>query len=140
VAGPTLADTSRWTVGDPAAAGPVLDELAEKADVVVLLAYKADETARALAKKHDVDVVVDTDAHREFVDPERVGGAAHVASHYQTMRAGELRLELKNGRVKSGVDRKIDLDPDMPDDPALAKLTRQARKEIDGVQKEMYGP
>jgi hypothetical protein len=42
--------------------------------------------------------------------------------------------------VKAAVDRKIDLDPEMPDDPALAKLTRQARKEVDAVQQGMYGP
>jgi 2',3'-cyclic-nucleotide 2'-phosphodiesterase (5'-nucleotidase family) len=142
IAGPgvTLSDTSRWTVSDPATVGPVLEELAGKADVVVLLAYKAEDAAKALARKHDVDVIVETNAHREFVDPERVGSAARVASHYQTMRAGELRLTLEKGRVKAAVDRKIDLDPDMPDDPALAKLTRQAREEVDAVQQGMYGP
>ncbi|MFZ5476180.1 MAG: hypothetical protein ACOZNI_05340 [Myxococcota bacterium] len=135
-AAPTLGDTSRWSARDP---GPVLDELAGKADVVVLLAYKATDAARALAKRHDVDVVVDTDAHREFLDPVLQGRTAWVFSHYQTMRAGELRLRLDGDGVVGGVDRKVDLDPEMPDDPALARMTREARAEIDREQRRIYG-
>lgn len=136
---PSMGDAAPYVVGDPAAAAPVVAELATKADVVVLLAWQAADAARAVAQKAGVDVVVDAAAHREFEEPARVGGAAWVYAHYETMRVGELRLDVQDGAVAGGLDRKIDLDPDLPDDPALAKLTRQARAEIDEAQKAMYG-
>lgn len=137
---PSMGEAAPYTVADPMSAAPVVAELATRADVVVLLAWQAADAARAIAKEAGVDVVVDAAAHREFVEPARVGDAAWVYAHYETMRVGELRLDVEDGAVVGGLDRKIDLDPDMPDDPALAKLARQARAEIDEAQKALYGP
>jgi 2',3'-cyclic-nucleotide 2'-phosphodiesterase (5'-nucleotidase family) len=139
--GTTLGDAAGYTIGDPAAAGPVLDELAAQADVVVLLAYHAPDVARDLAKHHPgIDVVIDADQHRDFLEPARVGHAVWAFSHYETMRAGELRLSLADGAVRGALDRKIDLDPDMPDDPAIATIARQAKTAIDREQHRIYGP
>jgi 2',3'-cyclic-nucleotide 2'-phosphodiesterase (5'-nucleotidase family) len=138
--GQTLTDVPGYTVGPPARAGKVIDELAAQSDVVVLLAYQATEAAKALAESHpDIDVVVESARHSEFAEPFYVGRAVWVLAHYQTMRAGELRLHMTDGRVAGAIDRKIDLDPDMPDDPALLALSRKARIELDAAQEKLYG-
>lgn len=130
-----------WTIGPVADAAPVLEALAREVDVVVLLSYQAAEGAEALARSTGVvDVVVDAALHREQAEPRFVRGTAWVDAHYQTLRAGELRLDLDGGRVRAGLDRKVDLDPQMPDEPTLARLARQARGEIDAAQRAMYGP
>ncbi len=139
--GQTLSETPGYTVAPPASAGAVLDALAEQVDTIVLLSYQATEEAKALAEKHAaVDVVVDAARHQEFEQPFYVGKAAWVLSHFQTMRLGELRLNLADGRVIGGVSRSIDLDPEVPDDPALLALTKKARAELDAAQQAMYGP
>ena len=137
--GQLLSDTPAFTIAPPQSAGPVIDALAKEADVVVLLAYQSSEVAKALAAEHPVDVVIDAAMWRDYVDPSYVGGATWVASSFQTMRLGELRLLLRDGGVVGGVSRHIDLDPDVPDDPTLAALTREARAELDREQQAIYG-
>lgn len=140
-AGLTMSDTPGYAIGPATAAAATIDELAAQADVVVLLAYEATDAARALVRGHPaIDVVVDAGQHATFLEPVLLGHAVWVFSHYQTMRVGELRLSLAEGRVTAALDRKIDLDPDMPDDPALLKMTREARTAIDVEQKALYGP
>lgn len=138
--GETLTQVPGYSVAAPARAGAVLAELAEHADVIVLLAFQATDAARALAASHpQVDVVIDAHQHTEFMSPTYVNQAAWAYSHYQTHRAGELRLSLADGQVVGGVDRKIDLDPDMPDDRALLDLSRAARVELDAAQRALFG-
>lgn len=137
--GTTLAAPAGYTLAPPEAAGPTLDALAKEADVVVLLAYQATDAAKALAAAHPVDVVIDAAMHRDYLDATYVGNAVWVANNFQTMRLGELRLDLTDGRVVGGLARHVDLDPDMPDDPALAALTKKARAELDAAQQALYG-
>jgi 2',3'-cyclic-nucleotide 2'-phosphodiesterase (5'-nucleotidase family) len=137
--GQLLSETPGFTIAPPQSAGPVLDALAKEVDVVVLLAYQATDVAKALALEHPVDVVIDAAMWRDYVDPAYAGGAAWVATSFQTMRLGELRLLVSDGAVVGGVARHVDLDPDVPDDPALAALTRKARVELDREQQAIYG-
>jgi 2',3'-cyclic-nucleotide 2'-phosphodiesterase (5'-nucleotidase family) len=131
-----------------AAAGPVLEELARTSDVVVLLAHGADEAARALAKAHPaLDVVVHTGLHRDLLAPARSSEAVWAFSHYQTMRLGELRLDLgpakaRKGpglRVEGALDRKIDLDATLAGDPALEAAQAAARGAVDAEQQKLFG-
>jgi 2',3'-cyclic-nucleotide 2'-phosphodiesterase (5'-nucleotidase family) len=131
-----------WTREDPVRAGVrAVAALATQADVVVLLAYRAPEAAAAVAEASPaLDVIVDTALHREHLPPARLGRAVRVGSHYQGMRAGELRLRLDaEGHVVTALDRTIDLDPTMPDSPALAAMQAQARDEVDRVQRQIFG-
>jgi 2',3'-cyclic-nucleotide 2'-phosphodiesterase (5'-nucleotidase family) len=140
--GVTLSEPPGTTMADPVeAAGPVLAELAGKADVVVLLSYQGEAWAQRLAQAHPaVDVVVDANLHRDAVPPATVGRAAWVRSSYETMRAGELRLDLDaQGAVVGARDRKIDLDPDMPGRPDLTALQVEARRVVDAEQQRIFG-
>jgi 2',3'-cyclic-nucleotide 2'-phosphodiesterase (5'-nucleotidase family) len=118
-----------------------LRELAPQVDVLVLLAYQATDVAREIALAvPELDVVIDTNMHQAFYAPERVGEALWLRSHNQTMRLGELRLMAEDGGgVELVVDRKIDLDPEIPDSPRLAALVTQARDEIEAAQKLAFG-
>jgi 2',3'-cyclic-nucleotide 2'-phosphodiesterase (5'-nucleotidase family) len=138
--GETLTTLDGYAVTPPEDAGPVLDALAAESDVVVLLAYQATEAAKALAQGHAVDVVVDANLHREWQAPFYVGHAAWVLAQFQTLRLGELRLRLTKGAVTGGLGRQIDLDPEMPDDPVLLAIQKQARTALDAAQRAIYGP
>ena len=138
--GVTFLPTPGFVVREPvAAAGPLLEALDAEADLVVLLAYGDPEAASKLARKGHVDVVIDTNLHREAASPFRVGDAVWVYSHFETMRLGELRLEVAEGRVVRALDRKIDLDPTVPEEPALSAIAATARAEISLAQKTLFG-
>jgi 2',3'-cyclic-nucleotide 2'-phosphodiesterase (5'-nucleotidase family) len=137
--GATLGDAPGFVARPPASAAAALEELSKQVDVVVLLTYGASEAAAELARREPaVDVVIDAASHRETAPPRREGRAVVVESVVQTMRAGELRLKLEHGRVVGGLDRKVDLDPEVPDDPELGRLTREARTALDRIQKQEY--
>lgn len=132
--------TPGFEVADPIAAGKeAIRAAAAQSDVVVLLAFHAPEAARSLARSSEVDVVIDTNLHRELYPPIRVGGAVWVRSHFQTMRLGELRLHLGEDGVERARDRKIDMDDVMPDDPALAAIATAAGREISQAQRQVFG-
>ncbi len=140
--GVTLSEPTDYRISDPVvAAGPLLAELAGKVDVIVLLSYQAEVWAQRLAQAHpEVDVVVDANLHRDAFPPATVGHAAWVRASYETMRAGELRLDLDAQNAVVGArDRKIDLDPDLPDRPDLAALQREARAAMDAEQQRLFG-
>jgi len=141
--GVTFLPTPGFEVQAPVSAGKdVLGELRDTVDVVILLAYGAPDAARKLAETGLVDVVVDTNLHRERSNPFRVGEAVWVRSHFQTMRLGELRLDLDlegpGPRVAGALDRKVDLDRGVPDHPNAATIRDAARVEIAAAQKALF--
>jgi len=135
---PTLGDRAAYPRRTDKAAVEVVAELAGQVDVVVLLAWRAPELAELIARKVDVDVIVDADTHREQLPAEPVGRALRVASHTQTMRLGELRMDLEAGAIVGGVDRQIDLDPTLGDDPGVLRLQEEARAALDRLQAGLY--
>lgn len=138
--GATSGQNGSFTVEDPYAPGlAALNALAPQVDVLVLLAYRAPEVARALAEAVPaLDVVIDTNEHRSLYEPLMVGNAIWVRSHYETLRLGELRLNVEDQAAKLVIDRKIDLDPELPDAPGLAALLTDARAEIEAAQKAAF--
>jgi 2',3'-cyclic-nucleotide 2'-phosphodiesterase (5'-nucleotidase family) len=140
--GDALADTPDLEATDPTSgADAAIGELATRADVIVLLAFHVQDRARDLAERHpEVDVVVDTDQHRETSAPFRVGNAVWVKSAWKGERLGELRLWLQEGRVISALDRQVDLDPEIPGDLELFTLVDRARREIQASEREIFEP
>lgn len=122
----------------PAAAA--IRALAQDSEVQILMAYGASEVAAELARSvPELDVVIDANQHRGFFEPQTVGEAIWVRSHDQTMRLGELRLSLDEGEVGLIVDRKIDLDPELPDAPGLAALALEAERAVAEALEETTG-
>lgn len=140
ISGPseTLGGPGPYTYRNAKEAWASLVEIPAEVDVVVVLARKADEQAVGLARQLPVDVIVSANLNREQLPVQLVKGAVQVGSFYQTMRLGELRLNLSEGVVTGGVDRQIDLDPDIADDPGILALQNEARTAINAVQAGLY--
>lgn len=138
--GMSFLEPENYQITDPVkGARPILEEMESKADFIILLAYGDAKAAKKLAESGTVDVVIDTQLHRENYPPVFVGGALWVRSHFQTMRLGELRLGIEDGEIVWAHERKVDLDERIPDDSELATITKTARREIKAVQIEAFG-
>jgi hypothetical protein len=134
----TLGDRSAYVRRTDKEATSTVAALAAKADVVILLSWHAADLASAIARKVDVDIIVDANLHREQLPVETVGRAVKVDTFFQTMRLGELRLKLDGGAIVGGVDRQIDLDATLGDDPGLLALQHEARAALDQLQASLY--
>jgi 2',3'-cyclic-nucleotide 2'-phosphodiesterase (5'-nucleotidase family) len=140
VSGLSFLETPGFEIGDPFRQGrQVLEEMAAETDLVVLLAFREPKAARKLAQTGLVDVVIDTNLHRESYPPVFVGEALWVRSHFQSMRLGELRLGLDEGEIQWAVERKIDLDLELPPHPEQTTLLRAASDEVKAIQLEAFG-
>ena len=117
------------------AAVPIVKNLRSTTDAVILFAHGVPDEAKKLARTGDVDVIIDTNAHRIFEPPFRIGDALWVRSHAQGMRLGELRL---GADMAWALDRKIELDENMPDQPALQQLHEEASKELKALEKTLF--
>ncbi len=137
----TFVPTPDYRFTDPVeSAVAELQRLAGETDLLVLMAYRSNEPARAIAEAvPELDLVLHSGMHRELYDPVQVGQALYLRTHYQTMRLGELRLTTADGEITAFVDRKIDLDPFVPDDPALAAISRESRGELEKIQATLFG-
>ena len=137
---PSMADTSAFPRAPIDAAIPVLAELVTRTDVVILLAWKANDAVRELVDAvPGVDVVIDAGLYADAQRPVLRHDTAWTFSTWQLVRAGELRLHLDGGRVLGGVDRQVDLDDAVPVDATVARIAAEARREIDRAQRALYG-
>ncbi|MED5373326.1 MAG: hypothetical protein VX899_20065 [Myxococcota bacterium] len=141
--GLTLEPTPGHAIQDPYRPGvAAIEALVPHSDVQVLLSYGAGQVAADIARNTPaLDVVIDADMHQGFFEPEIVGEAIWLRAPFQTRRLGELRLALPpEGGVALIVDRRIDLDPELPDQPQMAALAAQAREAIDAATVTSSGP
>jgi 2',3'-cyclic-nucleotide 2'-phosphodiesterase (5'-nucleotidase family) len=118
----------------------VLEQLGKDSDVVVIFSHGATAAAKRIARKGLVDVVIDTDAHRSFDPPFRVGETIWVRSHIQGQRLGELRLGIVDKQITWALDRKIDMDDLLPDHPEQKQLSDTARAELEVLKTRLFGP
>jgi len=119
---------------------PVLEQLKRDSDIVVLFSHGATDTAKRMARQGLVDVVIDTDTHRSFDPPFRVGDTVWVRSHTQGLRLGELRLIVADKQITWALDRKIDMDDLLPDHPEQKQLSDTARAELEVLKTRLFGP
>lgn len=119
---------------------PILAELQEEVDLVILLAWRSPEAARWAARSGVVDVVIDAQGHTGRHPPIRVGDAVWVRNPAKTSRLGELRLQLDDGRVVGAVDRRIDLGPGAPEDADLVTLAAMAERDVARVRESVFAP
>ena len=118
-----------------ATALPIVEHLNETTDVVILLVHGTTDAAKKLAKTGYVDVVIDSDEHRVFETPFRVGDAIWTRSHAQGLRLGELRIGPDQRWV---LDRKIDLDDSIPDHAPMGAINKEAQLEIKALEKRLF--
>lgn len=131
---------SGFTIEDPlAAAKAALAEVADKADVNVIVGYLKMTTANRLANQNDdIDVIIASDGRGLVPDPKQVNNALVVFAAKETKHLGELRMYVDStGVVDRFTARYVELDSVIADDPAMAVMTKQARREIDVTQTRM---
>ena len=131
--------TPGYTRGEPEIARGIIEKLASETDIVVLFNHGATKTTKALLGSGAIDVVIDTAHHRSFDPPFRHGGAIWVRSHDQGQRLGELRIGLENGDIAWAIDRKIDMDVTMPDEPSQASLAAEAQQALKALDTKLFG-
>ena len=127
---------------DPTASAiQVLEELKSEVDLLVLLAFDCAESAQEVAQAvPELDLIVDTRQNRQHAPPLKIGNTLWVKSHYQTMRLGELRVNTtETGQLELVRDRKIDLDPEISDEPKMLEKMDQAREAINAIQTKLFG-
>ncbi len=143
--GPAMVDTPGYTRREPLdALRAQLDGARERSDLIVLLSHASPTEARIAAEEGLVDVVIDANQHRFSDVPLRVGPAVWVRAWHQTQRLGELRIGLAPAgapgpRVAWATDRKIEMDPAVPEAAPLRTMARQAQREIERTQLALFG-
>jgi 2',3'-cyclic-nucleotide 2'-phosphodiesterase (5'-nucleotidase family) len=116
-----------------------LAEVRDRADVTVVIGYFKLGMANRLAMQNDdLDIIIAADGRGLVPDPKQVNNALVVYASNQTKYLGELRFYTDaEGVVDKFTNRYVELDSVIPDDPAMAEMTRRARGEIDMVQRRM---
>ena len=134
--------TPGYTRADPYRAGKAaLLRLRPEVDRVVLLSQGATEHARRLADDGLVDVVIDANNHHGTYQPLQVGRAVWVRAAFQTERIGELRVGWgAEGALAWALDRKVQLDDKLPDEPDVGRLMRAAKHELSAASAALFGP
>lgn len=130
-----------WTYHDPIAAlREVVPEMDAQADLVVVLAYAPGPLAQRIVDGvPGIDVMIESGEFKERWDPFVENGAVWVRAFYRTEKLGELRLHVAEDRVACALDRKIELDGQIPDDRALERMNDAASEEVQRVQQELFG-
>ena len=131
---------SGFTIEEPlAAAKAALAEVRDKADVTVIVGYLRLTTANKVALQNDdLDVIIVSDGRGLVPDPKQVNNALILYAAKETKHLGELRMYTDAaGVVDRFTARYVELDEIIPDDPQMAAMTKQARREIDVLQTRM---
>ena len=136
----TAVEAAGFVIEDPAeAVKKALAEVKDKVDVTAVVGYFRPAFANRLAMQNeDLDLIIGADGSGLVPDPKQVGNALIMMASNQTKYLGELRLYTdRDGVVDRFTTRYIELDDVIPDEPAMAAMTRQARSEIDVVQRRV---
>jgi 2',3'-cyclic-nucleotide 2'-phosphodiesterase (5'-nucleotidase family) len=131
---------SGFVIEDPlAAAKAALAEVHDKADVTAIVGFLSLPIINKLAKENDdLDLIIATDERGLALDPKQVNNALIVYASKETKHLAELRLYADaEGQIDRFTSRYIELDEIIPDDPKLAAITKEARKEIDVTQRRL---
>ena len=138
--GSAAVPTAPYVTADPYRAGAsAASALRAQVDRVVLLSAGAGDAARRIAEDGLVDVVIDANTHHGNYPPLRVGSAVWVRAHFQTERMGELRIGGGEGSPTWALDRQIDLDDDVPEQPEVETIVREVRRALKKERQALFG-
>lgn len=133
-------EAAGFVITDPAeAVKKTLAEVKDKVEVTAVVGYFKPPFAHRLAlQNEDLDLIIGADGSGLVADPKQVNNALIMFASNQTKYLGELRVYTdRDGVVDRFTTRYVELDEVIPDDPAMAKMTEQARTEIDVAQRRV---
>lgn len=126
-----------YQINDPfEAAKKIIPELKQKADIIIALVYMDQVMAQRIATENpDIDTVVGAKQISNKEEPQHFNRATIVYSFNQTKYLGELRYYLGgDGKIENQVQRFIELDNKIPDDPQAAETVTAAHQEFTNDQ------
>jgi 2',3'-cyclic-nucleotide 2'-phosphodiesterase (5'-nucleotidase family) len=139
-AAPSMAPENGYLVRPLSAALPLLAELADQVQVVVLLSWGSPEELDTLLRAAPgIDVVVEANLYPEGPPASLKRGAVRTYSTFQGVQAGELRVDFHEGEVVGALDRRVNLDDVVPARETVSALMSKAKPAIDAVQRSIYG-
>jgi len=123
------------------AAKKLAAELRPKVDLLVVLAYLDRPNAQRLgANVPGIDVVVAANQFGVFNNVDEAGDAVVAYASNQTKFLGEIRFysdqKSTTGPIANYIHRDVPMDESVPDDPAMLKLTYDARAEFTTAQRD----
>ncbi|HKX26757.1 MAG TPA: multiheme c-type cytochrome [Blastocatellia bacterium] len=133
-------DASGFVINDPlAAAKAALAEVRDQVDVTAVVGYISMPTVSKLARQNDdLDLIIVADERGLVLEPRQLNNALVVYGSKETKHLGELRIYTDpEGVVDRFTARYVELDEVIPDHPELGKMTKQARQELDLLQKQL---
>ncbi len=126
-----------YQINDPfEAAKKIIPELKQKVDIVIALVYMDQAMAQRIATENpDIDTIVGAKKIHNREEPQHFNRATIVYSFDQTKYLGELRYYLGgDARIENQVQRFIELDDKIPDDPQAAATVTAAHQEFTNDQ------
>lgn len=133
-------EASGFAIGDPlAAAKAALAEVHDKADVTVIVGFLRLPTVNKLAMQNpDLDLIIAAEERGIVFDPKQVNNTMIVYAAKETKHLGELRFYVDaEGIVDRFTARYVELDAVIPDNPAMATMTKEVRRQLDGLQVQL---
>lgn len=124
---------SGFTIEDPLKRiRQVLPEVRSKVDLIVVLAYVNQETARKLAQENpDIDIILAANQLAQPAEAMREGKTIIAYAWHQTKSLGELRLYMNSsGKVVDYMNRYLALDKSIPNHPEAAKMVAESKTAI----------
>lgn len=137
---PSMADLAPYSIAPASAAKAVIEELRGKVDVLVILAWTPSGRSVADPYRALADVVIDAQQLPETLEAVYDRGTLTAFPAFQGVRATELRLDIEGKKLVGALDRAVDLDTAVPAPAAIASVAAEARREIEAMKKELYGP
>ena len=100
-----------------------LAEIRAKSDVLIVLSHLGLDLDKALAQQvPGIDIIVGGRSRKLLAQPEKSGDTVITQVGYDGEWLGRLDVSLSQGKVTESRGEVVGLGPDVPDDPALAKL------------------
>jgi 2',3'-cyclic-nucleotide 2'-phosphodiesterase (5'-nucleotidase family) len=109
---------------------PVLSELSEKTDFIILLSHSGIERDQRIAQKFpSIDLIIGGHSQTILVEPEKVG-STHISQVGESgYRLGIFKVIFKNSKIYKIESSVILLERNMPDDPTVVEMIKNYHQE-----------
>jgi 2',3'-cyclic-nucleotide 2'-phosphodiesterase (5'-nucleotidase family) len=113
-----------------ASLSPVISELSEKTDFIILLSHSGIERDQLIAQKFpSINLIIGGHSQTILAEPKKVGSTYISQVGESGYRLGIFRVLFKNNKIYQIENSVILLNRNMPDDPAVVKMIKNYHQE-----------
>ena len=110
---------------------PVLKELTEKSDIIVLLSHSGYDTDVEFAKSFgDIDLIIGGHSQTLLKEPAFINNTYIVQAGKAGYRVGVLKLKIENSKIKSVENKLILLDKKIKNHPEIMKIIDEYKNRV----------